>query len=208
MWPACVFGKYSGSILGTYGVYGKRSKSIHLVLGVFGMRCWVPYAFRPPRMVYSETIWCIRNHSETILKTFGKQTESIRWYIEEIWVNKYIRWEIRTVSKIPPLSYPENKRNGIWSSVMARLHGYTWTDGWCMTSRHWTRWYKQFSEGVWMIVCRQTIINKNGHAFNYPQADSVPYGTESCSMQDTSSIYDRVCQFFIEWDNICHCRYK
>jgi hypothetical protein len=37
MWPAGVFGKYSGSILGTYGVYGKRLESIRLVLGAFVM---------------------------------------------------------------------------------------------------------------------------------------------------------------------------
>jgi hypothetical protein len=33
MWPAGVFGKYSGSILGTYGVYEKRSESIHRNVG-------------------------------------------------------------------------------------------------------------------------------------------------------------------------------
>jgi hypothetical protein len=76
-------------------VYGKRSESIRLVLGTFGVRCWVPYAFRTPRMdlehdecfpnmnvgvlgangPYSGSIRSIRkpfgvfeNHSETILK--------------------------------------------------------------------------------------------------------------------------------------------
>jgi hypothetical protein len=82
-------------ILGRFAVFWKYAGSIRYIrkpFGVFG------------------------NHSETILKTFGTQTENIRWYIEEIW-GKHIQREIRTVSKIPPLPYSENKRNGIRPSV-------------------------------------------------------------------------------------------
>ena len=35
MWRTCVFGKCSISILGAYGMYGKRSGSMRLTLGAF-----------------------------------------------------------------------------------------------------------------------------------------------------------------------------
>ena len=60
------------------------------------------------------TLW---EHSETILKTFGKQTESIRWYIG----GKHILGDIQTVKKITPLSYTESKRKLIRASVIAPL---------------------------------------------------------------------------------------
>ena len=93
----CVFGKYSGSILRAHGMYGKRSGSMRLVLGAFGMniwRCWVPCAFRTPRMdvehdeCFSNVFSIVRKacgkntvHSRSIrrvLKAFGKHTESVR----------------------------------------------------------------------------------------------------------------------------------
>jgi hypothetical protein len=79
-------------ILGRFAVFWKYAGSIRSIRKPFGI---------------------FGNHSETILKTFGKQTESIRWYI----AGKHIRREIRTVSKISPLSYSENIRNGIRPSV-------------------------------------------------------------------------------------------
>ena len=59
-----VFEKYSGSILGAYGMYGKRSGSMRLVFGAFGMkiwRCWVPYAFFGMDLEHNE---CFPNVSE------------------------------------------------------------------------------------------------------------------------------------------------
>ena len=38
MWRSCLFWKYSGSILRAYGMYGKRSGSMRLVLSAFGMK--------------------------------------------------------------------------------------------------------------------------------------------------------------------------
>ena len=97
LWRPCVFGKYSGSILGAYGMYGKRWGSMRLVLGAFGMkswRCWVPYAFRTPQMdlehdeCFPNVFSIVRNacgkssvHSRSIrrvLKAFGKHAESVR----------------------------------------------------------------------------------------------------------------------------------
>ena len=56
-------------------MYGKRSGSMRLVFGAFGMkiwRCWVQNAFRTPRMDLGP-----RNHTENIRKI------NIRWYIGE-----------------------------------------------------------------------------------------------------------------------------
>ena len=75
-------------------MYGKRSGSMRLVLGVFGMkiwRCWVSYAFQTPRMDLEHDECCPKSmwtacrkssvHSRSIRhvrKAFGKHTESIR----------------------------------------------------------------------------------------------------------------------------------
>ena len=64
---------YSGSILGAYIMYGKRSGSMRLVHGAFGMniwRCWVPYAFRTPRMDL-EHDECFPNVFSIVRKEFG-----------------------------------------------------------------------------------------------------------------------------------------
>ena len=94
MWRPCVFGKYSGTVLGAYGMYGKRTGSMRLVLGAFGMKIWGcrdPCAFRTPKMDLEhdecfqksvlKTCGKSSDHSRLIrrvLKTFGKQSESIR----------------------------------------------------------------------------------------------------------------------------------
>ena len=96
MWRPCVFGKYSRSILGAYGMYGKSSGNMRLVLGAFGMkfwRCWVPNSpngprtwrmlserFQYPFRVLRKACGMSSVHSRSIrrvLKAFGKHTESV-----------------------------------------------------------------------------------------------------------------------------------
>ena len=79
-----IFGKYSGSIVGAYGMYGKRSESIHLILGAFGMEIEDPYIFRTARMLSEKARKACGKHAKRVraildqFAVFGKHSESIR----------------------------------------------------------------------------------------------------------------------------------
>ena len=75
-----VFGKYSGSILGAYGMYGNRLGSMRLIIGAFGMkiwRCWVPSDLRTHRtdLEHDE---CFPNAFRMPVKSFQMRVESMR----------------------------------------------------------------------------------------------------------------------------------
>ena len=112
IWKA--FGKHSRSI---HGMYRKRSGSMRLVLGTFGMEvlgsvCFpnTPNGSRTWRMLSECFQYPFWNHTENIRKTNGKQSV-INW-------GKHIRRDIRAVLKITPLLYSENKRKLIRASVI------------------------------------------------------------------------------------------
>ena len=81
-----VFGRHSGSIRHVRKTFGKHA----LVIGEFGMNiCRVLKAFGKHTesdrkgILSKSTCGKYSVYSETILKTFGKQTDIIRWYIEK-----------------------------------------------------------------------------------------------------------------------------
>ena len=136
MLRSCIFGKYSGSILGAYGMYGKRSGSMCLVLCAFGMkfwRCCVLYAFRTPRMdlehdecfpktcgKHAERVLSIRR----VLKAFRKHTESVReGNLSKLSCGKY---SVYSESILKPYwKHSENKRKAFGDTLGENTFGGT-----------------------------------------------------------------------------------